>query len=364
MLDTLLHYFYYPGVVTISMGIVFGTMPSILHVCCERKLFDDVGFRKMHDKGTPRLGGLAMFFSFMVTLLMCTHAENVLPIKAILVASMCISFVSLKDDLVGVGAYKKLIVHIFVSALLVVWGGIKINNLHGILGIYKLDYVSGLVISIGFITYIINAFNLIDGIDGLAGCIGLLGSLVFGMFFILSGQVELASVALCLSGAIGGFLWYNFNPAKVFMGDTGAYLVGIILSVLAIRFIEINPISIIQNDSTETSPAIAIAILIVPVFDTIRVTLIRISRGQSPFKADNNHIHHKLKNAGMSHSQIVATLLLFNLMIIFSAYFVHDFGSYFSLSFMLIECLLFNVMTSAMLNTKKATRFSFRNFLW
>lgn len=364
MLDTLIHFLYFPGVIVASIALVLITMPSILHVCRERKLYDSVGFRKMHDHGVPRLGGLAMFFSFMVTLLAFTNAENVLPLKAILVSCMFVSLMSLKDDLVGVAPFKKLAIHVFVSVLLVTWGDIHISNLHGVLGIHKLDYFSSHVISIFFITYIINAFNLIDGVDGLAGTIGLLGSFIFGCFFLFAGQKELAAVAFCLGGALGGFLGYNYSPAKIFMGDTGAYLIGIILSILAIRFIEINPLAVIKNNGTDSSPAVALSILIVPVFDTIRVTLIRLSRGVSPFTADNNHIHHKLKNAGMSHSQIVVTLVLFNLMVVSSAYFVYEFGSYFALTFILVECMLFNIMTTVMQNAKKSARFSFRNFLW
>lgn len=364
MTATFTQFGYFPFLLMASMAIVFATMPSILHVCRERKLFDSpAGFRKMHDHGIPRLGGLAIFLSFIVTLLCFTHAENLLPIKPLIVACMLVSAVSLKDDLVGVGPLKKFLLHLFVSALLVIWGDIRLSSLHGILGIHKLDYFSSVLLSVGMITYIINAFNLIDGINGLAGTMGLIGSLVFGIAFIASGSKELAAVAFCLSGAIAGFLRYNFTPAKIFMGDTGAYLIGIVLSILALRFIEINPLG--RNEYTDNaSLSFAIAVLVVPMFDTFRVVLIRLSQGRSPFDADSNHIHHKLLLSGMSHPQIVLTLALFNIFVLCSAWLMDDFNAFFTLLFIAVECMLFNAFTTQLQGSKRFTRFSFRNFLW
>ncbi|MBE7176972.1 MAG: undecaprenyl/decaprenyl-phosphate alpha-N-acetylglucosaminyl 1-phosphate transferase [Mucilaginibacter polytrichastri] len=364
MLDTFTQLGYFPFLVIISMLAVFSVMPSILHVCRERKLFDSpVGFRKMHDHGIPRLGGMAIFFSFVLSVLCFTHSETIIPLKPLIVACILISAISLKDDLVGVDAFKKFFLHVFVSALLVTWGNIRLGSLHGIFGIYALDEISSTLISIGLITYIVNAFNLIDGINGLAGTIGLIASLVFGIGFIVSGQRELAAVALCLSGAIAGFLRYNFNPAKIFMGDTGAYLIGIVLSILALRFIEINPLG--SGEHTENASfSFAMAVLVVPLFDTFRVVVIRLSQGRSPFDADSNHIHHKLLRSGMSHPQIVITLVLFNVLVLWTAWMMADFNCFWTMLFTASECVIFNAFTTHLQGSGKVARFSFRNFLW
>ncbi|MCB0634922.1 MAG: undecaprenyl/decaprenyl-phosphate alpha-N-acetylglucosaminyl 1-phosphate transferase, partial [Lewinella sp.] len=176
-------------------------------------------------------------------------------------------------------------------------------QLHSFYGLFNLhmplpEWFSS-IISLFTILVIVNAFNLIDGINGLAGSIGALIAGTLGTWFYLTGHIEYAIVAFTLVGSIVGFLKYNFSPAKIFMGDTGALLVGLVSAILIIQFIDFN---YLMEDSHpykfHAIPAVAIGIMILPLFDTMRVFVTRVIRGHSPFHADRRHIHHLLVDFG------------------------------------------------------------------
>ena len=169
------------------------------------------------------------------------------------------------------------------------------------------------------IVVITNSFNLIDGVDGLAGSLGLLTSLVFGIYFYFSGEALYAILALSLAGSLAAFLIYNFYPAKISMGDTGSLLIGLVNSILVIKFITVasNPAAPVP---LESAPALGFAILIVPLFDTLRVVTHRIINRRSPFCPDRNHIHHFLLELGLSHKMIALSCVVTNILFIALAY--------------------------------------------
>ena len=155
---------------------------------------------------------------------------------------------------------------------------------------------------------IVNAINLIDGVDGLAGGIGLIGSATFAYWFYRSGDLPLALLAVGLAGSLLGFLVFNFHPARIFMGDSGSLIIGVTMYVLAMKMIEFPPakVSLVMQDVSK--PVLAMAILSYPLIDTLRVFIIRISKGKSPFSADKNHIHHQLLRLGLNHAQVAFVL--------------------------------------------------------
>ena len=183
--------------------------------------------------------------------------------------------IGLKDDLIGLSARKKLFFQLITAMYLVFMAGVRISNLHGILGIYEIDSTASSMLSLLAIVGIVNAYNLIDGIDGLAAGTGILISIVYGALFILSGQIEYGIVSFSLTGSLIAFFFFNvFGKAnKIFMGDTGSLLLGIVFAFLTIKFLD-------QPGHSQSqlfgSPAIALSIMIVPIVDTIRVMIIRI----------------------------------------------------------------------------------------
>jgi UDP-GlcNAc:undecaprenyl-phosphate/decaprenyl-phosphate GlcNAc-1-phosphate transferase len=345
---------YYSIIVVFSILITFIAMPSILHVSRERHLYDDLGhFRKQHDHGIPRLGGVAIFVSFTITSLLFSMTGTSLPINYVLTACIILFAMGLKDDLAGVNSRTKFFMQFIVASILVLLGHIRLTSMYGVFGIYGLPYWPSIALSVLTIILVVNAFNLIDGIDGLAASTGIVTNSCFAGLFIYMHQYELAAVCLAMAGAIFGFLRYNITPAKIFMGDTGSMLIGLISVIMAIKFIELNKFTGTKFPDFFSAPAIAVAILIGPIFDTLRVFVLRISMGVSPFKADRKHIHHRMLKLGLSHLQTTLILVALNIICVIMALLLRSYGNTLLLGLILIVCLLFNWGISFLTRTRE-----------
>lgn len=301
-----------------SAGISLFAIPSILYVARRRHLYDDLGhFRKEHDSGIPRLGGVAMFVSFTITVLMFSVTTPELPVNCIITACIILLALGLKDDLHGVNPTNKFLLQFVAAIVLVICGDIRLSSLYGILGIGQLPYIISVLFSIFCIILVVNAFNLIDGIDGLAGTLGIMANGIFAAFFIYLHQYQLAGIALAMVGAIFGFLKYNITPAKLFMGDTGSLLTGLISVVMGIELIKYGcSETAVFNMQWVSVPALVIAAFITPLFDTTRVFVLRIAAGKSPFAADRNHLHHRILKMGLTHLQTTLLLVSVNILVV------------------------------------------------
>jgi UDP-N-acetylmuramyl pentapeptide phosphotransferase/UDP-N-acetylglucosamine-1-phosphate transferase len=163
---------------------------------------------------------------------------------------------------------------------------------------------------------IVNAINLIDGVDGLAGGVGLVSSIGFAYWFYLTGDAPLTLLALALGGSLLGFLVFNFNPARIFMGDSGSLLIGAVLCVLAIKLIEFPKDRMPEVVIGVSKPVVAMALLAYPLVDTLRIFTYRALQGRSPFSADKNHIHHKLMRLGLGHKKTVLVIYGYSIFMI------------------------------------------------
>lgn len=306
--------------------ITFFSIPVIIEVAKDKKLFDLPGERKVHNAVIPTLGGLGIFAGFIFATLMGVPPSDASVLQYFMAAIMIIFFMGIKDDILILTATKKFIGQLIAAGIIIKFGGIEINNLYGILGIHTLPPTAAFLISLFTIVVITNSFNLIDGVDGLAGSLGLLTAVVFGIYFYYSGQALYAIMALSLAGSLVGFLIYNFSPARIFMGDTGSLLIGLINSILVIKFINVasDPTSAIPLAS---APALGFAILLVPLFDTLRVVSLRIINRRSPFWPDRNHIHHLLLDNGLNHKTITLTCVVANILLILMAYILRFTGA-------------------------------------
>ncbi len=277
--------------------ITYFAIPPIIQFAKAKKLFDKPNERKVHKAVIPTLGGIGIFAGFILATLICVPVHISKELEYFLAALTVIFFLGVKDDIFLLSPAKKFIGQILAAGIIIKFGGLQINNLHGFLGITTIPYFAALILTAFTIIVITNSFNLIDGVDGLAGSLGLLTSLVFGSYFYLTGEFMYAVMALSLAGSLIAFLIYNVFPAKIFMGDTGSLLIGLLNSIFVIKFISVagNPNA---SFSLLSAPAIAFAILIVPLFDTLRVFSLRILKGRSPFSPDRNHIHHFLLDNG------------------------------------------------------------------
>ena len=284
---------------SISFTITFLAIPVIINVADMKKLFDVPDARKIHQVAITPLGGIGIFAGFVFGCLLTINFKYSSEFQYFIAATMVIFFLGLKDDILVLTPIKKFIGQVLAAFLIIYYGRIQIRSMHGFFGIHELPEMFSLLISYFSVIVIINSFNLIDGVDGLAGMLGLMSSALFGIYFFMnaSGMEPYYVLAFSLCGSLLAFLIFNFQPAKIFMGDTGSLLVGVVNAILVLKFIDpgdgpesVNPIV--------SSPAIGFTILMIPLLDTLRVFAIRIFKRRSPFSPDRNHIHHLLAGSG------------------------------------------------------------------
>ncbi|MEO5905776.1 MAG: MraY family glycosyltransferase, partial [Saprospiraceae bacterium] len=258
-------------------------------------------------------------------------------------AFIIIFLIGAKDDILPMSPYRKLLGQIFACFILVFKAQVRITSLYGIFGVYEIPVIISIILSMFTILVIINAFNLIDGINGLSGSLATLISLSMGTWFFLIDRTELAIIAFSLAGACIAFLRYNITPARIFMGDTGSMLIGLVSAIMVIEFIEIH--SDIQGSpyAFKAVPAVAVGILILPLFDTLRVFIMRLLNGKSPLHADRNHIHHLLLDSGLTHMRATMVLVGVNLLFILFTVYFQDLGN---LGLLIILLLLASVLTA------------------
>ncbi|MDG0817359.1 MraY family glycosyltransferase [Bdellovibrio svalbardensis] len=294
-----------------SLAIAVFSIPIIIRVADLKHLMDEPDSeRKIHSKKTPTLGGIAIFagttfaFSSFSDFLRTDEIHFMIP------ALVLLFFAGVKDDILLLAPWKKLSVQIGCAALLTVLGNLRLTNLWGMFEIGAISEPTGIVLTIIIIVSLINAFNLIDGANGLAGGLGLISSIFFGVWFALTNSFSLSTLAFSLAGALLGFLFFNFNHAKIFMGDTGSMIIGFIISILAIKFIEGNRMPGVENSALyiKAAPGVAIAAVLIPLLDMTRVFIYRLFKKRNPFSADRNHIHHLLIDMGLSHVKVSVTL--------------------------------------------------------
>lgn len=284
-------------------------MPLLIYGFQKFKLVDEPGGRKIHSNATPSMGGIVIVLSVFVTSLVWLNLSDLFEIRYILASLALMFFVGLRDDLVVLSPKQKLLGQFVASLLVVVMADIRISGLYGFMGIHELPIFVSYLLSITVLLALTNSFNLIDGLDGLAGTISLLTFVFLGWWFTSIGLESYGLYSLIVGASVLSFLVFNWHPAKIFMGDTGSLSLGFVLAVLTVLFIDSNG-KLMEGSSWKFNAPIAsgIAIMIVPIYDTIRVFARRIRRRKSPFLPDKSHVHHFLARTGLTHDKVVFTL--------------------------------------------------------
>jgi UDP-GlcNAc:undecaprenyl-phosphate GlcNAc-1-phosphate transferase len=308
--------------------ITYISVPTIVKISKHKRLYDIPNERTSHNDEVPVLGGLSIFAGLTISLTICSLPAGSEDIKYILGGVIILFFLGLKDDILIIDPKKKFVGQIIAAILIVVLGDMRISNFHSVLGINEIPYIPSVLFSIFLVLTLINGFNLIDGVDGLASGEGIIVSTIFAAWFILTAQATYALLALSLAGSLLAYLRFNVfsKKNKIFMGDTGSMITGLVVAVLTIKFLE-SENSMPQKYHLVSAPAIAISLLILPLFDTLRVFILRISDGGSPFKADKNHLHHLLLSIGYPHFKVTLCLILINLGIFVLVIFLDNLGN-------------------------------------
>lgn len=262
------------------------------------------------------MGGVPIFIGALFSILLWM-TESLGQQNKYLLSTLAIFFViGLRDDLIPMRPILKLISQLIPILLIAVFSDFQITSFYSV---WDLNFSQYLAIPITIFTLVVitNSFNLIDGIDGLAGSIGLIILLTLGFWFYSVNEFSTAFIAFSFCGGLMAFLVYNWSPSKIFMGDTGALTVGFLIGCLIIQFMNVNDTLDTQHPYfIESTVGAAVCLLIVPLTDTLRVFILRLRKSQSPFSADNNHIHHELIHLGLNHSSAALLLAGINLLFI------------------------------------------------
>ncbi len=255
-------------------------------------------------------------------------------------AILLMFIIGLKDDLIPLKAWQKLVSQFIPILFLLFSDNGLIGSLYGFLGIWDISLYVSIPLTIFTIVVIVNSINLIDGADGLAATIGLSAITLLGTWFYFSGFMDHAIIAWSFSGALLGFIIFNWQPAKIFMGDAGSLVIGLLVAFLIVQFLNLNATLPQSHPFHLNAITVAICLLFVPLFDTLRVFTIRIINNKSPFKADKNHVHHIFMRLGFSHSRLTIVLVSINLVFITVAVLTNRLGEEVSLLFILIMSLI------------------------
>ncbi|MEX1014542.1 MAG: MraY family glycosyltransferase [Candidatus Paceibacterota bacterium] len=302
---------------SISLILIIYGVPKVIEIANLKKLFDDYkNERKIHDEYIPNIGGLVIIMTFIIAFSIHPASKNLTGYELLMAATIILMAVGLKDDLLIIATHKKFLGELVVSSIVILGMGLHIQSLGGLFGIYELPYAVSIALTYFLFIGLINAINLIDGIDGLAASVTVVASIFFGYWFYITGNEALFVFSAILAGCYGSFLWFNWSPAKVFMGDTGALFSGFYLAFLSVHFLNSGITGVTIAGWQSSMAVVLMSILILPVYDTARVSFIRIFSGKSPFHADANHIHHNFLEMGLSHTQTTSSLVLINLFIV------------------------------------------------
>ena len=300
-------------------------IPQILLIAFRKKLFDEVDERKIHKGVVPRLGGIAFLpaiifsiclvlavdMSFSNTEYMAIFSDWGQRIMYLLCAMMLMFLVGIADDLIGV-RYKAKFVCQILCAIFICASGAYIHNMGGILWIEEIPAWLGWCMSGFFVVYIVNAINLIDGIDGLASGLSGIALIFYGVVLVHAQEWVLALLVWAQLGTLVPFFYYNVfgNPKKqkkIFMGDTGALTVGMLLSFIALSVANIDALKVTKDYN---KLVLAFSPLIIPAFDVVRVYFHRLRQHRNPFLPDKCHIHHKLLALGLNQRASLCAILL------------------------------------------------------
>ncbi|HRG21095.1 MAG TPA: MraY family glycosyltransferase [Saprospiraceae bacterium] len=308
-------------------------IPFLRILALKTGLIDKPNHRKVHAEAVPLIGGISIFISIVLTLALVVPLNNELLVyKNTFTGVVILLIMGILDDRFDLRASLKLSVQLLLAHF-VYSQGIMLSSFHGLLGIYELAAWQQYLLTMVIITGVVNAFNLMDGIDGLAAGLAILGFGIFAVLAFLTGKPLMALVYLTFIGALLAFLRFNLSKSqKIFMGDAGSLMIGFVMVVSGLRLIQV------ARTSAEWSIVTlgVFAVLLVPVFDALRVFRRRVKSGKSPFHADRTHLHHLILISGFKHK--AAAILIVGIMLLISVI------GYISLQFAGLTLAIFSML--------------------
>ncbi len=333
------------GIVSFCIGLMI--MPIVLKIARAKHFVVKPNKRMSHTGEIPNIGGIDIFVSFLLSYLLFEY-HIMQEAQFLLIGVLIIVVVGFTDDILDLTPTTKLLGEMLAGVSLIGFADIRLSHLHGFLGINEMGMVSSFLLSFFVLIVIINALNLVDGVDGLASGLGILYCLCFAIYFQLCNDLSWAILAYSMVGSLAVFFVYNVfgrSKRKIFMGDSGALLLGYMLTAFVFKFCEINAYHQVPvNMHCSAAPAVAICVLSVPLFDTLRVMVTRILHKKSPFHPDKNHVHHLLLRAGLNHLQTTGILLMVSLFFLGLAFLGHNWNIWLLVSLNFLFCTIFTLI--------------------
>ncbi|SFF77131.1 UDP-N-acetylmuramyl pentapeptide phosphotransferase/UDP-N-acetylglucosamine-1-phosphate transferase [Salegentibacter agarivorans] len=302
------YYFFFAwGVFLLAFCLTWYFTPKVLWVSREKNLMKEINERSSHTAATPPFGGVA-FFLVLILIISVLQGLRTSPTGNHLIIGLTFLFMAgLKDDLVISSARLKFVSQLFAVGFIIFSPELQLTSLYGFLGVFEIPMLLGYALKGVIVLALINAYNLIDGIDGLAGITGILISLTYALVFYTTGHPYFMLLSLCMIGILGAFLRFNFSRGKrkIFMGDGGSLIMGFMIAFLSLKILVMKPFEPLMREGfvPENRLLFALAVLFLPIFDTLRVIIIRLRNGKTAFEADRNHMHHVLLDNGLSHKK-------------------------------------------------------------
>ena len=340
------------GVFAISLLLI----PKIRSIAIKLNLSDAPDNRSSHTAPVPTFGGVIFYVSYIVILFFAQNLD-VNHVSVTLLASISVLFFTgLLDDFRNLSPKIKFLFQIIGVAILMFQPDFRIVSLHGFLGVYEIPMAISVAGSMFFLLALINAFNLIDGIDGLSGITGIIIASFYSFMLFNLGYYFYLSISLATIGTLLAFLRFNFSiKRKIFMGDTGSLVIGLVLGLLTLKLMAVgdaahNSLSFNRSQL----PLFLAGVLFIPTLDTIRVMLLRFTKGVSMFKPDRNHIHHILIDFGLSHRRASFCIGFINFLVASIMFYVTQKFTIFQ-SFLILVCMFFIAFTVLFLMNKNQT---------
>lgn len=305
-----------PFVVSLVVSIWF--FPRVLHIALKKNFVDVPDERKLQKRPVPVIGGVAVMLGIFVSIGISSAfylSDDFLIIALSMFAMLCVGTI---DDLANLSPLVRLMVEALVVLLLIYACDIGIDSFHGLWGIYLLPRYVAIPLSLLAVVGIANAINLIDGVDGYSSGFCMLACIAWAAFFYLQGNISMVILASACVAALIPFFFHNVFgvTSKMFIGDGGTLLMGSVMGVFVLNAFSTSTKMVCLNSFPLGFVAFALAVLSIPVFDTLRVMMLRISRGSSPFKPDKEHLHHLFIDMGFSHIGTTLSILSLNVLIV------------------------------------------------
>ena len=302
----------------IALLLVGWIHPRLVKIALLKNIVDNPDARKLQRTPVPVLGGVAVFFGVVIAIGCMSSVVDCSGLPVVIMAMMAMLYTGTMDDILSLSPGLRFVIEIVVVLLLIFVGGYCIDDFHGLWNIGRFSYWYAVPLTVVAAVGIINAINLVDGVNGLSSGYCIMACLIFGTLFFLSGEESMTILAVVSVGALIPFFLHNVfgKTSKMFIGDGGTLVMGVVMSVFVIEILQNGSRAAAYVDPNVGLVPFTLAVLSVPVFDTLRVMSTRILKGTSPFRPDKTHLHHMFIDLGCSHVATTLAILGVNMFVV------------------------------------------------